>query len=98
MQDKKTMILHLFCNNITLTYSMIDVLNVNFNFYFQADIHELDKGYAYVSFGIVLFVWEFLPTFIIVIFFRVRKPPTSTIVSLLLNRTFHISHSNVLQK
>lgn len=48
----------------------------------QADIHELDKGYAYVSFGIVLFVWEFLPTFIIVIFFRVRKPPTSTIQSI----------------
>lgn len=48
----------------------------------QADIHDLDKGYAYVSFGIVLFVWEFLPTFIIVIFFRVRKPPTSSIQSI----------------
>ena len=48
----------------------------------QADIHDLDKGYAYVSFGIVLFVWEFLPTFVIVIFFRVRKPPSSSIASI----------------
>jgi len=54
------------------------------NYYFfslllQADIFDLDKGYAYVSFGIVLFVWEFLPTFIIVVFFRVRKPVASTV-------------------
>ena len=31
------------------------------------------KGLRYLSFGVVLFIWEFLPTFIVVIFFRVRK-------------------------
>jgi hypothetical protein len=52
----------------------------------------LDKGYAYVSFGIVLFVWEFLPTFVIVIFFRVRKPPSSSIVSL--SRVMSLQNKN----
>lgn len=47
----------------------------------QADIIDLDGGYAYVSFGIVLFVWEFLPTLIIVVFFRVKKPPTDSALS-----------------
>ncbi|XP_072026957.1 G protein-coupled receptor 137Ba-like [Amphiura filiformis] len=38
----------------------------------QADLGYL-KGTRFLVFGIVLFVWEFLPTFIVVIFFRVRK-------------------------
>ena len=37
---------------------------------------DLDQGFAYISFGIVLFVWEFLPTFIVVLFFRVHRPQT----------------------
>ncbi|KAL3872855.1 hypothetical protein ACJMK2_036042 [Sinanodonta woodiana] len=40
----------------------------------QAEMVTLDKGYAFLSFGIVLFVWEIVPTFIVIIFFRVRKP------------------------
>ncbi|XP_060571638.1 G protein-coupled receptor 137Ba-like [Ruditapes philippinarum] len=39
----------------------------------QADFVELDKGYAYLSFAIVLFVWEILPMFTVIIFFRVRR-------------------------
>lgn len=38
------------------------------------------KNYGYVSFGVVLFVWEFLPTFFVVVFFRV-KPPQQGLVS-----------------
>lgn len=38
----------------------------------QADFVQLDKGYAYLSFAIVLFVWEILPMFTVIIFFRVR--------------------------
>ncbi|XP_064601583.1 G protein-coupled receptor 137Ba-like [Liolophura sinensis] len=47
----------------------------------QADIFTLDRGYAFVSFGIVLFVWEVLPTFIVVVFFRVRRP-TAAVMTL----------------
>ena len=32
------------------------------------------KNYGYLSFGVVLFVWEFLPTFFVVVFFRVKRP------------------------
>lgn len=32
------------------------------------------RDYGYVSFGVVLFVWEFLPTFFVVVFFRVKRP------------------------
>ncbi|XP_071511772.1 G protein-coupled receptor 137Ba-like isoform X2 [Diadema antillarum] len=38
----------------------------------QADLIKL-KGDHFVAFGVVLFVWEFLPTFILVIFFRVKR-------------------------
>ena len=48
-------------------------------FNFQADFIDLDRGYAYMSFAIVLFVWEVLPMFIVIIFFRVRKPNTSSV-------------------
>ncbi|XP_038078925.1 integral membrane protein GPR137B-like [Patiria miniata] len=39
----------------------------------QADMIQTLKGLRYLSFSIVLFIWEFLPTFIVVMFFRVRK-------------------------
>ncbi len=42
---------------------------------------NLNQGFAYVSFGIVLFVWEFLPTFIVVMFFRVQRPRREELVS-----------------
>ncbi|KAI0227223.1 hypothetical protein LSAT2_022304 [Lamellibrachia satsuma] len=43
----------------------------------QLDFVTQDRGLAYVSFGIVLFAWEFLPTFVVVMFFRVTKPPST---------------------
>ncbi|XP_006822427.1 G protein-coupled receptor 137Ba-like [Saccoglossus kowalevskii] len=39
----------------------------------QADAVDLE-GYKYITFGIILFVWELLPTFIVVVFFRVKRP------------------------
>lgn len=40
----------------------------------QADLVDLEGGYAFITFGIILFVWEFLPTLVIVVFFRVKRP------------------------
>ncbi|ESO90132.1 hypothetical protein LOTGIDRAFT_192257, partial [Lottia gigantea] len=45
----------------------------------QADAYNLDGGYAYLSFGVVLFVWEVFPTFVVVIFFRVRRAVTTSL-------------------
>ncbi|XP_071962595.1 G protein-coupled receptor 137Ba-like [Antedon mediterranea] len=38
----------------------------------QADYRNL-KGYRFITFCIILFLWEFLPTLIVVMFFRVRR-------------------------
>lgn len=38
----------------------------------QADLIQL-KGNHFLAFGVVLFVWEFLPTFVLVVFFRVKR-------------------------
>ncbi|KAL4239168.1 hypothetical protein ACF0H5_003870 [Mactra antiquata] len=38
----------------------------------QADFVNLEHGYAYLSFAVVLFVWEILPMFTVIFFFRVR--------------------------
>ncbi|KAH3851302.1 G protein-coupled receptor 137Ba-like [Dreissena polymorpha] len=43
----------------------------------QADFVLLDEGYAYASFAIVLFVWEILPMFIVILFFRVKTSGSS---------------------
>ncbi|CAM9687307.1 integral membrane protein GPR137C isoform X1 [Lampetra fluviatilis] len=40
----------------------------------QADLQELHTNSKFVLFGVVLFVWELLPTGLVVIFFRVRRP------------------------
>uniref|UniRef100_UPI00358F0D24 G protein-coupled receptor 137Ba-like isoform X2 n=1 Tax=Myxine glutinosa TaxID=7769 RepID=UPI00358F0D24 len=46
----------------------------------QADLKDLtDKGY--VVFGIILIIWELLPTSLMVILFRVQRPDQSAIVS-----------------
>lgn len=39
----------------------------------QADVQEI-SGEAYITFGIILFFWELLPTSLVVVFFRVQKP------------------------
>lgn len=40
----------------------------------QADLVGQDPTNVYVAFGVILFIWEFLPTFILIMFFRVRSP------------------------
>ena len=41
---------------------------------YHGGIKHTTENYAFISFGIVLFVWELLPTFTTVWFFRVRRP------------------------
>nr|XP_055025434.1 G protein-coupled receptor 137Ba [Misgurnus anguillicaudatus] len=40
----------------------------------QADLRSTLGDAGYVVFGVILFVWELLPTSLVVFFFRVRKP------------------------
>ncbi|ELT91308.1 hypothetical protein CAPTEDRAFT_116436, partial [Capitella teleta] len=55
-----------------------DILSFGYNWINvsdQADYLGLDSpNFAYVSFGIVLFVWEFLPTLIVILLFRPAIP------------------------
>lgn len=48
----------------------------------QADLKCQLGDAGYVVFGVILFVWELLPTSLVVIFFRVRNP-TKDLVSYL---------------
>lgn len=43
-------------------------------FVFQADLQSTLGDAGYVVFGVILFVWELLPTSLVVFFFRVRQP------------------------
>lgn len=43
-------------------------------FILQADLKSTLGDAGYVVFGVILFVWELLPTSLVVFFFRVRKP------------------------
>lgn len=45
-----------------------------FLFVFQADLQSTLGDAGYIVFGVILFVWELLPTSLVVFFFRVRKP------------------------
>ncbi|XP_029106595.1 integral membrane protein GPR137B-like [Scleropages formosus] len=40
----------------------------------QADLRATLGDQGYVAFGVILFVWELLPTSLVVFFFRVRRP------------------------
>ncbi|XP_076834007.1 integral membrane protein GPR137C isoform X3 [Brachyhypopomus gauderio] len=44
-----------------------------YSFADQADVKHI-SGEAYVVFGIILFFWEFVPTTLLVVFFRVQRP------------------------
>lgn len=46
---------------------------------FKADLCSSMGDPGFVVFGLVLFVWELLPTALAVFFFRVRKPPQHTV-------------------
>ena len=41
----------------------------------QADLRSSLGDAGYIVFGVILFVWELLPTSLVVYFFRVRRPP-----------------------
>lgn len=43
-------------------------------FFFQADLQSTLGDTGYIVFGVILFVWELLPTSLVVFFFRVRQP------------------------
>lgn len=66
-----------FYNMIAVAKPLNNMLNFGLgwiNVSDQAEFMNLQTGFAYISFGVVLFVWEFLPTFIVVVFFRVQRP------------------------
>ncbi|KAI4889217.1 hypothetical protein NFI96_022474, partial [Prochilodus magdalenae] len=44
-----------------------------YSFSDQADLEKISSE-AYVVFGVVLFFWEFVPTTLLVVFFRVQRP------------------------
>ncbi|XP_053538943.1 integral membrane protein GPR137C isoform X2 [Ictalurus punctatus] len=48
----------------------------NYGWYSFSDQDDVEKisGKAYMVFGIVLFFWEFVPTTLLVVFFRVQRP------------------------
>ena len=53
---------------------------------FQVDnIENLSESWGFVSFGIVLFVWEILPMFTFIIFFRVKRQTNAVV------RFYHFS-------
>lgn len=41
---------------------------------FQADLQSTLGDTGYIVFGVILFVWELLPTSLVMFFFRVRQP------------------------
>ena len=49
--------------------------------YKESPLHSDIRDVQFITFGIVLIVWEVLPTFIFVWFFRVRRPNVGDMVS-----------------
>ncbi|XP_057315780.1 G protein-coupled receptor 137Ba-like [Hydractinia symbiolongicarpus] len=52
-------------------------------------VKHTTEDYAFISFGIVLFIWELLPTFTTVWFFRVRQPDCRISSSSIKSDSFH---------
>lgn len=50
--------------------------------FFQADLQMTLGDTGYIVFGVILFVWELLPTSLLVFFFRVRQPNLDRVSSL----------------
>ncbi|XP_067287127.1 G protein-coupled receptor 137Ba [Pseudorasbora parva] len=67
------------CYNL-LVLALTDIQTINsfdydwYNVSDQADLRSSLGDGGYVVFGVVLFVWELLPTSLVVFFFRVRRP------------------------
>lgn len=60
--------------------NLFPLLSVSLSLSPQADLKNQLGDAGYVVFGVVLFVWELLPTSLVVYFFRVRSP-TKDLVS-----------------
>jgi len=56
---------------------------------FDGLIQHTTRDYAFISFGIVLFVWELIPTFTTVWFFRVRQPDGRITSSSIKSDSYH---------
>uniref|UniRef100_A0A4W4DSZ6 G protein-coupled receptor 137Bb n=1 Tax=Electrophorus electricus TaxID=8005 RepID=A0A4W4DSZ6_ELEEL len=67
------------CYNLVVL-ALTDIETINsfdydwYNVSDQADLRSSLGDAGYVVFGVILFVWELLPTSLVVFFFRVRKP------------------------
>uniref|UniRef100_A0A3Q1ERI2 G protein-coupled receptor 137B n=2 Tax=Acanthochromis polyacanthus TaxID=80966 RepID=A0A3Q1ERI2_9TELE len=66
-------------NLVVLALTNIETINsFDYDWYNvsdQADLRSSLGDAGYVVFGVILFVWELLPTSLVVFFFRVRRPP-----------------------
>ncbi|XP_041959217.1 G protein-coupled receptor 137Ba [Alosa sapidissima] len=67
------------CYNLVVL-ALTDIESINsfdydwYNVSDQADLRSTLGDAGYIVFGVILFVWELLPTSLVVFFFRVRKP------------------------
>ncbi|XP_026179701.2 integral membrane protein GPR137B-like [Mastacembelus armatus] len=68
------------CYNLVVL-ALADIKTINsfdydwYNVSDQADLRSSLGDAGYIVFGVILFVWELLPTSLVVFFFRVRRPP-----------------------
>ncbi|CAH1790938.1 unnamed protein product [Owenia fusiformis] len=71
------------CNLPNFGYDWVNVSD-------QADFVNLDDRYNFATFGIVLFIWELMPTFVVIAFFRVQRPTQSmTTLNDMSSRTYN---------
>lgn len=65
-------------------WSVVDIFQGEIKYKESADkksLHSDIRDVEFITFGIVLIVWEVLPTFMFVWFFRVRRPNVGDMVS-----------------
>ncbi|KAG7464964.1 hypothetical protein MATL_G00171260 [Megalops atlanticus] len=58
----------------------------------QADLRSELGDRGYLAFGAILFVWELLPTSLLILIFRVRRPPQETGSNAMINSRSHRSY------
>ncbi|XP_054453038.1 integral membrane protein GPR137 [Anoplopoma fimbria] len=71
------------CYNLTVLFLSQSqrVESFNFDWYNvsdQADLHSELGDRGYMAFGAILFIWELLPTSLLILIFRVRRPAQET--------------------
>ncbi|XP_035379507.1 G protein-coupled receptor 137Ba [Electrophorus electricus] len=81
------------CYNLVVL-ALTDIETINsfdydwYNVSDQADLRSSLGDAGYVVFGVILFVWELLPTSLVVFFFRVRKPAQDRSASVIPSHVF----------